>query len=264
MGENGFEGIKSITELKSLVRPKVLLYGRSGSGKTQSAAMSSQDGGADTLFIVTEPQGLATIRRICPHAPNIAMVYTYDDFNALVGHINALLAGGGIPWGCVVLDTLDDFQRVLRNKVCAGKTKATVTQNDWGVIIDQTESVVRYLRNLPCSLILIAHTAERTDQDGQMANVPAFVGKQTYDRVSRNCNLVLMQRKFTQENGDVRYGIETEGGESNMTKTQPGLPRVVWPDDPIWRRIMHVQPKEEEPKEEEDTGQPQPQDAEKA
>ena len=134
----------------------------------------------------------------------------------------------------VVLDSLTDAQRILRNHYTAKQTRRQdkTDMDTWGVIIDGTARLAREVRDLPVHVCVICLDAEMQIDGLGLVHRPAVSGKRLPNDLAQYFNLVGYTYVGEFERG-FRHQVMFQGGERYLTKTMGGIDEVE-PPEPLW------------------------------
>jgi hypothetical protein len=214
---------------------KILLHGDSGSGKTRIGAMAPSP-----IIILTEPNGLATIQASNPDA----MVVEATDL-ATVTRVLKDAASGQLTEKLgrktLVLDSLTELQRMIRDDILATKSGGTFTLQDWGTLTDRTRKLIRMLRNVRMDILAIALSQhENEESTGVRHTTPMFEGRKIPNEIAgyfSAVGYVFKRYKADENNPDtkvVSHEVLFGGPQNILTKTLPGLEAVEVPDMNVW------------------------------
>lgn len=83
----------------------------------------------------------------------------------------------GFPVDTVVIDTIDEVQRILIRERLEEQKKEAMQLQDWGWIGEQMAAIIRGFRNLPLNVVFTCHLKETTDSDsGKVWMEPGLQG----------------------------------------------------------------------------------------
>lgn len=222
------------------VRLKLLLYGDSGTGKTWTASTAPVP-----VFLLTEPNGLPTIRAARPDA----VVVQADEGHGGMDTVRAFLRAAKdgtlqreTGAQTVVLDSLNELQRMIRDEIMAGKRgtpqEGTFTLQDWGVLTDRMRGLVRAFRDLPVHVVAITHADVQVDDSSVRHVQPQFQGKALPNEIAGYFSAVGLQyreRKLDADNNPVTaHRVLLTGPPTVLSKGLPGLDPVEDPDLQLW------------------------------
>lgn len=103
----------------------------------------------------------------------------------------------GAPVETVVIDTIDEIQRILVKERMATKRLETMDIAAWGWLGDQMRAILRSFRNLEMNVVFTCHLKESTDATtGQIFVKPALQGA-VGDEIAQYMDLALLLRSET-------------------------------------------------------------------
>lgn len=103
----------------------------------------------------------------------------------------------GFPVETLVVDTIDEVQRIMIRERLADQRRDTLQLQDWGYIGEQMAAVVRGFRNLDMHVIFTCHLKEVTDSDsGRVSYKPQMQG-QYADQIAAQVDLALLLKSYT-------------------------------------------------------------------
>jgi hypothetical protein len=170
---------------------KALLCGESGSGKTLTASTwpnpfyASAEGGLMSIADRNIPY--AEIRS-SPDLLKIKMLMEDSEMR------NEYLK---FPVETVVIDTIDEIQRILVRERLEETGQETMKLQDWGWLSEQMASIIRGFRNLPMNVVFTCHVKEVTDSDtGKVTFKPGLQGA-IADQITGMVDLSLLLKSTT-------------------------------------------------------------------
>lgn len=204
---------------------KVLLCGAPGSGKTRLSStfpnpvyasaegglMSIADRNIPYLEIKTSTD-LVGVKAVCEQDPGVR---------------KELL---GVQVDTLVIDTIDEIQRILIRERLEETKKESMTLPDWGWLGEQMQALIRGFRNLDMNVVMTCHLKESSDSEsGRMWFEPALqgaIGKQ----IPAFVDLALLLKTVSQtvvENGTAvkktgRYLISAPDVHHEWVKDRSG------------------------------------------
>jgi hypothetical protein len=258
-------GVSAADQSASFV--KILSFAPSGVGKTSLGATMP----GRTLVLAGEKQGGLSIKRRAAEIgkdpeKDVIIVHLEDKYDRVTGQLRvtafellfgkknvsdkdktegrnigilAELERGMHPEvSSLVFDSLSDFQNLLIRTMKQGKggLEKTLTQQEWGYIIDQTRELCIRLRNMQMHVYVIALATSIQDNDNKMYWRPALSGKKLPDDLPQYFNLVVFPKK-TRVRGDQNkstYIVVTDGGDEAYTKGHPALLPDEEPNISMW------------------------------
>jgi hypothetical protein len=139
---------------------KALIFGEPGAGKT---LMSSTF--PNPLFVCAEPGLMSIADRDIPYIH-------VDTITDLIGVKSILDQSSdvrdeliGFPIETVVIDTIDEVQKILIAERLKSEKKDAMTLPDWGWLSEQMQALIRGFRNLDMHVVFTCHLKESTDSD---------------------------------------------------------------------------------------------------
>lgn len=171
---------------------KVLICGAPGAGKTLLSSTwpnpfyASAEGGL--MSIADRGIPYTDVRTIS----DLLMIKTVLDSKKEV--IEETL---GFPVETVVIDTIDEIQRILIRERLEEIGKDTLAFPDWNFVSEQMAAIVRGFRNLPMHVIFTCHLKEVSDNEtGRTFYKPQIQGGYG-DQISANVDLALLLKTTT-------------------------------------------------------------------
>lgn len=216
---------------------KFLLYGSSGAGKTTFGARF----GKKPLILLTEKQALRSIQVANPEA-TVALIKTQEDLREAVRYLKKALKDGTCPYDSVVLDSMSDMQAKIIEEVREAQGREddeTMTQQDWGLVIDKSAAIARVFRDLDLHACVIMMADEvTTDDEGRLVR-PQVAGKKLPSQLLGYFTFAgyIYTQKIDKDN--VAHRILTKAGSRFLVKGHPNWPRVCPPDAAtMWKLIQ--------------------------
>ena len=224
---------------------RVLLHGDSGAGKTTAASTAPKP-----CFLLTEPNGLLSIRAANPDAIVIDVVSTANKQEVspmqvvrefFVAALDGTIAATGAK--TIVIDSLTELQRMLRDEISATKRagpngEIRWTLEDWSTLTDRMRKLVRAIRDLPFHVVAICLSDTEVDDSGARWVVPSFQGKKLPNEVAGYFNVVgyVFRRAESQEDGTslLTHRVLLRGASNYLTKSLPALKSVEEPNLQSW------------------------------
>lgn len=237
---DAWRDVRSASDLSASAHLKVLLTGASGAGKTRCAARFKRP-----LYGLTEIQAVPTIRAANPDA----VLYHGTDGQVGIRTVHdlrrfVLMARRAGEHGCdgVVLDTLTDAQRILRDWYTSrqgGRAGTEKTSKEsWGSVVDSTARLAREMRDLPSHVIVICLDREETVDDLGIVHRPAISGKNLPNDLSQYFNACGFVHVVDVERGHRHQVLFRGGGERYLVKGLDGMDDLEPPEPRWWLRAM--------------------------
>lgn len=175
---------------------KILIYGESGVGKSRFASTFP-----NVLFIDMD-LGMSSITEQVDKL-------TIEDFRQLSG-IHEYLAGGDHPYTAVVLDTLNEMQRLAMGSTIDEfpKIKGRAYGNlpnmaDYGKMLHDMVEMTRKFISLPMQVILISQVNSRQFDTDVLQ--PQLIGKNTARELARKMDVIGYIYKVTEQEQEVPH-----------------------------------------------------------
>lgn len=192
---------------------KVLVGGPAGAGKTLLSSTFP-----NAIFASAE-SGLMSVAR---KRLRYAVINHTDELLDLKNKLSqdpgvrATMLGG--PVDTLVVDTIDEIQRLFVQERKQAKHSDKFDMQDWGWLGDQMRVVLRGLRNLDMNVVFTVHTKEVQDSDsGKIYIRPALQGA-VGDEIAQYMDLALMLKT---ENNRVLDGKEVKQVTNRFLQTFP-------------------------------------------
>jgi hypothetical protein len=139
---------------------KAIIFGEPGAGKTLMSSTFPQP-----LFVCAEPGLMSIADRDIPYVH-------VDSVADLIGIKNVLDQGPevrdeliGFPINTVVIDTIDEVQKILIAERLKSEKKDAMTLPDWGWLSEKMQALIRGFRNLDMHVVFTCHLKESSDAD---------------------------------------------------------------------------------------------------
>jgi len=223
---------RSAAELPS--QRKILIHGDSGAGKTRIGALAPSP-----VIILTEPNGLATIQSANPDAIVVEATDLKTVTQVLKDASDGHLASMGRK--TLVLDSLTELQRMIRDDILASKSGGTFSLQDWGLLTDRTRKLIRLLRNVRMDILAIALSQHETEESTGLRHVtPMFEGRKIPNEIAGYFSAVGYAFKQYAEDPSnpeqkvVQHRVLFGGPQHILCKTLPGLQAIEEPDLGSW------------------------------
>lgn len=178
---------------------KALICGQPGSGKTLLGSTAP-----DPLIVDCEG-GLMTIA-------HKKMPYAKIDSPLDLQHLRAALEQNpenqkeilGLTPGTIVIDTIDEVQRLFARERLKETGKEILTMQDYGWLKDRMLDVIRGFRNVDAHVIFLCHLKDQTDEElGTTHLKPGLVGA-TADEIAQYMDIVgiISVEEYLDTDGD--------------------------------------------------------------
>lgn len=149
-------------------RKKILVYGRSGVGKTYFAG-----GFPKPIFLAFE-EGMLTLAE--KDIPYLQINHWKQELEEAYGFLNS--AGARKRYKTVVIDSLTELQLLSIEYVLEKAGKEVMEIQHWGRVLDSMRKFMREMTDLPYDVVFICREAdERDERTGIVRTKPAMSGK---------------------------------------------------------------------------------------
>lgn len=245
--------MKTLDQLVSTQKMKLLVYGQSGAGKTVFATGAPKplvldfDGkvsSAASFYSVNDPSKLKDISyedmTDIPGQPR-----PFRRFKAVLARLQKDAAAGTLQHETVIVDSLTLFIDSLMADIMAEnpgvkRVHGVPALQDFQIMNIQFKDVMSQLLGLPCHVIVIGHITSETNQEtGKLFWKPLVPGKLA-DRLPQVFTEVY-RAHVVRQNGQTEYLCQTSSDGDYVCRTQiPGLPQHV-PSD--FKRVANFMAK---------------------
>jgi SepF-like predicted cell division protein (DUF552 family) len=206
----------------------MLLYGRSGVGKTWLAGSSYAVPEMKRVLYIDVEGGTLTLRKDFPQI-DVARVKTWKDVQAIYDELYA----GGHGFSTVILDSLTEIQKFNMDQIMIQLLEKADERDmdvpslrEWGKNLEQIRRFVRAFRDLPINVIFTALEREDKDRMGRPIKLPSLSGKMAGE-VAAFLDIVLYYN-MKEIDGEQRRLLQSAATESTIAKDRSGkLPPVV-------------------------------------
>lgn len=187
-------------------RAKILIYGESGGGKTRFSA------GFPDVLVCDMDLGMSSVDWAVD-------AVTIEDFRQLAA-VHEFLAAGNHSYTCVVLDTLNEMQRLAMGLTVSqfAKIKRSYgdlpSQSDYGKMLHDMVEMTRKFIALPMQVILTAQVNSRQFETDML--MPQLIGKSTAREVARKMDVIGYISRITQ--GDQQVPVVDFAADNLVTK----------------------------------------------
>jgi hypothetical protein len=205
----------------------MLVYGRSGVGKTRLAGSAHVVPEMARSLIIDIEGGAMTLRKDFPDA-ELVRVDSWKDMQSVY---DALFAGGH-GFRTVVLDSLTEIQKFNMDSIMRGLMEKNNERDmdvpglrEWGKNLEQTRRFVRAFRDLPINVIFTALEREDKDRMNRPIKLPSLSGKMAQE-VAAFLDIVLYYSIKEVEGPDGKRQIrvlQSQATESTIAKDRSGL-----------------------------------------
>ena len=200
-------------ELRSRIRPvseidnglKILLYGRSGTGKTTIASTFP----GPTLLLDVREEGTDSVYDI--EGIQVLPVQSWDDIELTYW----MLATQPHNYKTVIIDTISMAQVQLVRDILEKEGREAMSQQLWGEVSGKMQTVILGYRDLPMNVVFLAHDRIRESEEGEDDTLEPEVGPALIPSVAKTLNGAVsivgntyVAEKVTQVKGKVKRRIE--------------------------------------------------------
>jgi AAA domain len=196
---------KKVVDSKTTSYFNCILYGPPGCGKTTCAATAP----APVLFLDCD-EGLETLRSMdAETARKIGIkdlneiyfetIRSLKDILVQINRVKEECAASPGHWATVCLDNLTELQRILMNDILRSQERVLPQQQDWGVILQRVQTIVREVRNLPCHSVFIAH--ERQTENGITLALSGSIETEIHGFVDLVARYTLVEKEIPGPDG---------------------------------------------------------------
>lgn len=168
--------------MSGLVRPQrvvdgeekpvnLLVYGKPGVGKS----VLGSTGPTPILFLDMD-EGLLSVRKMKRALAQelgvdksqiyVRSAKSKEDVRKLIIELYNEFKEDPKWWATVVLDNLTELQRILQQDILMRDgNRVAMKHQDWGILLNEMQVIVRLLKHLPCNTLFLAH-----EKDGMEGN----------------------------------------------------------------------------------------------
>lgn len=238
--------MKTLDQLVSTQKMKLLIYGQSGVGKTVFATGAPKplvldfDGkvsSAASYYSVNNPEKLQEISyedmTEIPGQPR-----PFRRFKAVLAQLQKDSADGKLQHQTLIIDSLTLFIDAMMADIIAEnpgvkRVNGVPALQDFQIMNIQFKDAMSQLLGLPLHVIVIGHITSETNQEtGKIYWKPLVPGKLA-DRLPQVFTEVYRAFVSHQKGGEVEYCLQTSSDGDYVCRTQiPGLPKIVPSDFP--------------------------------
>ena len=233
--------MKTLDQLVTTQKMKLLVYGQSGVGKTVFATGAPKplvldfDGkvsSAASFYSVNDPSKLGEISyedmTEIPGQPR-----PFRRFKAILAQLQKDSAEGKLKHQTVIIDSLTLFIDSLMADIIAEnpgvkRVNGVPALQDFQIMNIQFKDVMSQLLGLPIHVVVIGHITSETNQEtGKIYWKPLVPGKLA-DRLPQVFTEVYRAFVTHQKGGEVEYCLQTSSDGDYVCRTQiPGLPKII-------------------------------------
>lgn len=213
----------------------LLVYGRSGVGKTRLAGSAFAVPEMSRVLLIDIEGGSLTLRK---EFPDIELVRVSNW--AAMQNVYQELYAGGHGFKTVILDSLTEIQKFNMTEIMSKLVDKTDGERDMDVPslreylknLEQTRRFVRAFRDLPLNVIFTALEREDKDRMNRPIKLPSLSGKMAQE-VAAFLDIVLYYNMREVEGPDGRRQLrvlQSQATESTIAKDRSGLLPAVMTD----------------------------------
>lgn len=222
----------------------LMVYGRSGVGKTRLAGSSHSVDEMRRVLLIDIEGGSLTLRK---DFPDVELVRV-QNWSEMQGVYDALYAGGH-GFKTVILDSLTEIQKFNMTNIMKQLVDKTDGERDMDVPslreylknLEQTRRFVRAFRDLPINVIFTALEREDKDRMNRPIKLPSLSGKMAQE-VAAFLDIVLYYNMKEVEGPDGKRQLrvlQSQATESTIAKDRSGLlPPVM--TDPTMEQLYDI------------------------
>ncbi len=153
--------------IKRKTRPKILMYGSAGSGKTALVSQASRG------YLMDFDNKMQTINSLKDQFTPLRQEIEFDTYTEkniqkpdawlkakkkLLDIMNKTFRGEW-EYDCLVIDSLSGLAEVVQNQIMAqcGKPMGKPEIREWGLIVAEVEVAIKIIKSLPILILITAH-----------------------------------------------------------------------------------------------------------
>jgi len=214
----------------------MLIYGRSGTGKTYLAGSAYAVPEMRRVLYIDIEGGVLTLRKEFPGVERVRI----SSWKEMQRVYDALYAGGH-GFQTVILDSLTEIQKFNMDEIMRRLIESNEARDEdvpslreWGKNLEQIRRFVRAFRDLPLNVIFTALEREDMDRLKRPIKLPSLSGKMAQE-VAAFLDIVLYYNiKEVNEGGETKQVrvLQSQATESVVAKDRSGLlpPALIIPD----------------------------------
>lgn len=199
------------------LRLNVLLYGKSGTGKTTFACSFPKP------FLFDFDKGMLSQRGRDVEYETYAGVSAYQDFEVKLKELEK-----ECPYETIILDSITTMQEYLMSKILMMNRRSQPTLHEWMAMVTELKDIFMRLTKHSKHLVVIAH--ERLMQDeitGEIMYVPVVVGKQLPSLLPMWFDEMYRCTVSRDKEGTPEYGILTASDVKYTARSRLGCLETV-------------------------------------
>jgi hypothetical protein len=208
----------------------MMLYGRSGVGKTYLAGSSIMVPEMNRVLYIDVEGGILTLRKDFPEIETVRIT-AWHELQQVYDHLYA----GGHGFNTVILDSLTEIQKFNMSEIMRQLVERKPERDldvpdlrEWGKNLEQIRRFVRAFRDLPINVIFIC--LERIDKNNRQQEVrmPSLSGKMAGE-VAAFLDIVLYYKVAEVDDDKAQGGkkllrvLQSRATETTVAKDRSGL-----------------------------------------
>jgi hypothetical protein len=205
----------------------VMLYGRSGVGKTWLSGSSHLVPEMKRVLYIDIEGGIMTLRRDFPEIETVR-IKSWGDMQKVYDELYA----GGHGFNTVILDSLTEIQKFNMEQIMIKLMEENNSRDmdvpslrEWGKNLEQTRRFVRAYRDLPINVIFTALEREDKDRLNRPVKLPSLSGKMAGE-VAAFLDIVLYYNMKEVEDNEGKRQVrvlQSKATETTIAKDRSGL-----------------------------------------
>lgn len=205
---------------------KALITGPPGSGKTVLGST------APTPLLVSAEGGLMSVADRSVKYAEIETTLELEQLRAVLEQpedVRTSMLGFGPE--TIVLDTIDEIQKIFERERLKVTKKESLTMQDFGWLKDRMLDVISSYRNLPMNVVFLCHTKEVTDEEMGTVSVKPGLKGGVADEIAAYMDIVgvITVEEYLDIDGD-----EAVSKNRHVLSVQPDR-RHGWLKDRSWK-----------------------------
>ena len=220
----------------------ILVYGMPGAGKTRFAGSAAEVSEMTPMLYIDVEGGTKSIKDLYPDVDTVRVKTIYDKGGRAKktawGQLNDIyseLKKGEIAYQTVVIDNITEAYQLAMQDVMTkllaenpDRDFDVPAQREWGKASAQMRRWIRNMRDLDLNVIITAHEANQTDDNGNVKSVtPSLPGKLAMEVAGFFDEVFYIYTKQDKELGIVRK-LQTQPAGKYIAKDRSDkLPLVV-------------------------------------
>lgn len=205
------------------IRLNVLIYGKSGTGKTSFACCFPKP------YVFDFDKGLLSQRGRDVEYDTYKGLTAYQDFELKLKELEMKC-----PYETLVLDSITTMQEYLMDKILLANHKPMPTMHEWNVMIAELKDLFSRMTKMAQHTIFIAHEELKQDEiTGEIVIQPLVVGKKLPPMLPMWFDEVYRAQVTRSKDGKPEFGLLTSSDVKYTARTRLGVlePVEVWSKD---------------------------------